>query len=86
MRNSTDKEFTDLGEIEKISPTKQLHHGNVIKSNIIRLKGSKTIQVQAGTDDEPQIVIHRNGENIESVEFGCKCGRSSRLIFEYEDE
>lgn len=86
MNDTIDKKFKDLGEIIKITHSKKICRGNVIKSSFIKLNGSKSIQVNPGNNDEPTIIIHKDGDSIESVEFECKCGRTSRLAFEYDDK
>jgi hypothetical protein len=44
---------------------------------------------EAGTSadrNSPQIIVHRDGNQIVRIEFVCQCGRTSDVILEYDGE
>lgn len=60
--------------------------GNVLKNTQLEPAQFQKIEVDAEHYGEPSVLIHRNGEHIESIEFICTCGKSKTLKFEYDAE
>ncbi len=83
---SNDQEFTDLLAYNKVEMGKNPSAQNVIKSGHVVKNGVQQVSLPAGNTDEPTLLIHRDGDQIISVEFHCKCGRSTSLRLEYDEE
>lgn len=81
-----DQSFVSLADFEKTGAVMHHPRGNVIKGNIVRVRGSRNIEVDESGPDAPKIVIHKEGDCIEGVEFVCPCGKSASLSFEYEEQ
>jgi hypothetical protein len=81
-KNSAGSDFTPLGAYEgKFRPGLR-SVGNVIKSDAVTVKNG--LKVSPVEDGEPDILVHRDGDRIEKIEFTCKCGRSSAVSFDYD--
>ncbi|MBM4165810.1 MAG: hypothetical protein FJ218_02650 [Ignavibacteria bacterium] len=79
------KPFVEFGTMRQISGVRFRASGNVFKSKSIQHNREKTIHVTPGDDeDQPIIVIRRSEGVVDSIEFSCKCGRSSAVNLKYE--
>jgi hypothetical protein len=81
-QNSTGADFTPLGAYQGSFRQGVRAGGNVIKSEAVTVKDDLT--VSPIEDGEPDILVHRNGDRIEKIEFTCKCGRTSAVSFDYD--
>jgi hypothetical protein len=83
---SHDQQFTDLLAYSKVDMGRSSSAQNVIKSSHVVKNGVQQVSLPSGDDDEPTLLIHRDGDQIISVEFQCKCGRSTSVRLEYDEE
>jgi hypothetical protein len=83
---SNDQQFTDLLAYNKVDMGRSHSAQNVIKSSHVVNNGVQQVSIPSGNSDEPTLLIHRDGERIISVEFQCKCGRSTSVRLEYDEE
>ena len=83
---SNDQQFTDLLAYNKVDMGRSNSAQNVIKSSHVVKKGVQQVSLSTGDSDEPALLIHRDGDQIISVEFQCKCGRSTSMRLEYDEE
>jgi hypothetical protein len=81
-KNSSGSDFTPLGAYEGECRPGGRGAGNVIKSKSVNVKDDHT--VAPIEDGEPDILVHRDGDRIEKIEFTCKCGRNSAVTFDYD--
>jgi len=81
-QNSTASDFTPLGAYQGTFRPGARAGGNVIKSDAVTVKNRLT--VSPVEDGEPDILVHRDGDRIEKIEFTCKCGRTSAVSFDYD--
>ena len=86
MDSMNDEPFMDLSEFESVRSKKQVLRGNVIKRDRVIRSGIQQISVADGAPGQPAVYVHRHGDDVESVEFVCSCGRSASVTFEYGDE
>ena len=78
--------FVNLSEFKNVGKPKQRARGNVIKGEAIRLHGQRQINVEDSGPDAPKIVVHKEGDRVDSVEVICPCGKSASLRFDYDQE
>lgn len=78
--------FQDLRSYTIIRTGRPALKGNLIKRNIALPAGIEEISVDSHGDGAPTVLIHRQGSEIESVEFVCGCGQTSTVKFEYSPE
>jgi hypothetical protein len=82
---SKTKPFVEFGMMKQISGVRFRASGNVFKSKSVSHNKEKTIHVTPGDDeDQPVIVVRRSEGVVDSIEFSCKCGRSSVVNLKYE--
>jgi hypothetical protein len=81
-KNPNSGDFTPLGVHQGACRPGVRAAGNVIKSNSVTVKDKTT--VSPIEDGEPDILVHRDGDRIETIEFTCKCGRTSAVSFDYD--
>jgi len=43
-------------------------------------------EIPQQSKDEPRILLHRNGDVIESIEFRCSCGKSTTVHLVYDGD
>jgi hypothetical protein len=86
MDTLNDDQFLDLSEFEAIRPKKQVLRGHVIKRDRVVHSGVQQVSVADGAPGQPTVYVHRHGEDVDSVEFVCNCGRTATVKFEYESE
>jgi hypothetical protein len=82
-RNSS---FVDFLSFDHINTEKTSTKSSIIKSSQIKQSGVSKIEVIEGTQSEPTVLIRRQGERIEKIEFVCTCGKSAHLDLQYEEE
>jgi hypothetical protein len=82
-------EFVDLGSMDHAQIVPHHTRGNVIRrkllANIPATQAHSTPEQQA-KGQAPEVLVHRNGEAIESIEFVCSCGQHAFVQLEYDDE
>lgn len=82
-----DSEFTELvsqrkGCVVRRSPIR----GNIIKAHQIKGTGTEKVEIAGSSLDQPKVLIHSIGEEIQGVEFCCTCGKTATVQFTYEGE
>ena len=85
-RDKEEEGFTDLSKFSNVGIPAKDPHLNVIKRVHIVHKGTEEILRESMDPDQPEILVRRDGDTILSVDFVCKCGRSTSLRFEYDEE
>ena len=62
--------------------------GNVIKASASeRPVHEPEVNEQKPADtSEPEIIVHREGEEITRIEFVCSCGKRGEIQFDYAKE
>jgi len=78
--------FVDFASFRNVQVTKIGRKGNVLKADSVDSGTARKIEVEANEADQPGIILHRNGEIIESVEVVCVCGRHSEIRLEYDGD
>jgi hypothetical protein len=81
-----DSSFTDLVSYEHVRVAKIGHSGTILKAASVEARGSRKIEIESGEADEPGIILHRNGDAIESIEVVCKCGRCTEIRLGYDGD
>ena len=78
---SRSADFTPLAAYQGVCRPGARAGGNVIKSRLVSVRNGLTVSpVEEG---EPDMLVHRDGDRIEKIEFTCKCGRTSSVTFDY---
>lgn len=85
-KESTPEGFTDLSEYKNVGTSNLRAQANVVKGMHIVHRGTEEIHRSAQDADQPEIFVQRDGETVISIDFVCKCGRSTSVRFEYEEE
>ena len=78
--------FTDLSSFEAIKVQRRKQTGNVIKGSGVVSGGAHAIELHESAGDHPSVVVHRNGDKVERIEFVCQCGRGTSVTLEYDGE
>jgi hypothetical protein len=80
------KDFIDLLAADVRAKRHKSPLANVIKAGRVAVKGIRRVELPETGGDTPRIVLHREGEEVQRVEFVCKCGRTASLHIQYEGE
>jgi hypothetical protein len=83
---SNDQQFIDLLAYNKVDMGRSHSGQNVIKSSHVVKNGIQEVSLPTTDSDEPTLLIHREGDQIVSVQFQCKCGRSTSVRLVYDEE
>jgi hypothetical protein len=89
MENNNGKErsaFIDFASFQSVRVTKRSSKGSVLKADAVDAGNARKIEVEANEPGQTGIILHRNGEIIESVEIVCVCGRHSEVRLEYDGD
>ncbi len=79
--------FRDLGSIDRAHVVTGMTRGNIIRqTSIAHTPKDDPAAAEPSHSHAPEVVIHRNGELIESIEFICTCGQHAVVNLEYDDE
>jgi hypothetical protein len=78
--------FVDLASYRKVEPAPGGPYGNVIKAGCVALRGKQKIEVFPEAENKPVVLLRKDGDIVEGVEFVCRCGRSTAIQFDYEGE
>jgi hypothetical protein len=87
--NEAGKGFVDLGSMDHAQIVPQKTRGNVISGKAvaaIQTQGPNEATEQRPTGQAPQVLVHREGESIASIEFVCSCGQHAIVQIEYDDK
>jgi len=85
-KETTPEGFTDLSEYKNVGTSNLRAQTNVVKGVQIVHRGSEEIHRLAQDADQPEIFVQRDGETVLSIDFVCKCGRTTSVRFEYAEE
>jgi hypothetical protein len=86
MDSVHDDRFIDLSEFDSIRSRKHVLRGNVIKRDRVVQSGIQQVSVADGAPGQPTVYVHRHGDDVDSVEFVCSCGRTATVKFDYGGE
>ncbi len=78
--------FIDFASFQNVQVTKSGRKGSVLKADSVDSGSIRKIEIEASEPGQPEIILHRNGEIIESVEIVCVCGRHSEIRLEYDGD
>ena len=78
--------FVDFLSYEQLRPEAEQSHSSIIKPTSIKSAERVTMEFLDGVSSEPSILIHRQGDRVERIEFVCPCGKSSHVKLEYDEE
>jgi len=81
---SNSHNFVEFGSFTQFTGARKRPSGDVFKSQKISNTNNKTIQISSGDEDQPIIVVRRSQNAVDSIEFSCKCGRSSIVQLKYD--
>lgn len=84
--SSNNASFTDLSEVPPARSVSTATYGNVIRDVVYQPVRYDDFRNDPGRPNEPQVVVHRNGDDIAMIEFRCSCGCSKTVRFDYEGE
>ena len=85
-KETTPEGFTDLSEYKNVGTSNLRAQNNVVKGVQIVHRGTEEIHRLSQDADQPEIFVQRDGETVLSIDFVCKCGRTTSVRFEYEEE
>jgi len=87
MKSEKNQEgFVDLSEYQRVSMHTGRSQTNVIKGMNIVHRGTEEVCRSEHDPGQPDIIVHREGETIVSLEFVCTCGRATSVQFLYDGE
>jgi hypothetical protein len=78
--------FIDFASFKNVTVTKKGKSGSVLKAGTVEAGSARKIEVEATGADEPEIILHRDGDVIEKVEVVCTCGRHTEIRLEYDGD
>lgn len=72
-------EFIELGVYRTSDTENEQKENTTATSEVIA-------DVSSQSSHEPQIIVHRKGNIVESLEFRCTCGKSTIVHLQYDGE
>ena len=78
--------FIDLSEFQTVGMPGGRAQTNVIKGMHIVHRGTEHVHRSEHDPDEPDVIVHREGDTVISIDFVCACGRSTSVRFMYDGE
>ncbi|NUN69451.1 MAG: hypothetical protein HUU02_07035 [Bacteroidetes bacterium] len=85
LEQSTNNTFTELTEFTPQRSGAVQHSGNILRNRQFQAVRFDEFRPDAGAL-EPKVVVHRNGDEIESIEFVCTCGCRKTVRFDYDSD
>lgn len=86
-KKTSDSQFTELAGQQKGGVVRRSSiRGNIIKAHQIKGAGTEKVEIAGSSLDQPKVLIHSTGEEIQGVEFCCTCGKTATVQFTYEGE
>ncbi len=82
---STNSGFTELGETPREQSGVPSSAGNVLRNRQFLAVHFDELRNESAKQ-EPIVNIRRNGNDIESIEFVCRCGCTKTVRFDYDAE
>jgi hypothetical protein len=86
MDDKNTPEFIDLLAGDARARRTAAPPANIIKARSVTVTGTRQVEVPAATADEPRVILHRDGEEIQQIEFVCTCGKTASLHIQYDGE
>jgi hypothetical protein len=85
-RPPNENDFTDLSSFESVKMQSSSPDGNVIKKHRVTPDGIHRIEVHEDEGSGASVIVHREGEQVNSIEVVCKCGCTTTVNLEYNGE
>ena len=80
-----EEKFVDLFAQTELQLHKKRHsHARVIKAEWIAGEQLPSFAEKLTSTAEPQILLKKNGDVIEAIEFRCSCGQRAHVFLEYD--
>jgi hypothetical protein len=83
------EEFKSFSINTRLQTAPSHRYGNIIKgeSNLeSQPSQDKPYNTESTSAPQPEIIIHKDGETIKSIEFVCTCGQKTEVRFDYLSE
>lgn len=82
---SINSSFTPLADAPLQKSVPSASSGNILRNR--QFQSVRFDELRSESDDpEPSVVVHRSGDEIESIEFVCRCGCSKTVRFDYDGD
>jgi hypothetical protein len=78
----SESKFIDLASYTEVKSVQRHPKGRLIKACHVSCAGTQRIEV-AGSDGQPTLITHYNGDVIETIDVVCSCGASTTISLEY---
>ena len=78
--------FTDLAEFRTLDAQPSAARGNIIKAHRVCIAGKQKIGIIESGNDQPTVLVHKDGDVVTGAEFLCTCGRRATIEFEYDEK
>ncbi|MBP9211681.1 MAG: hypothetical protein KBF97_02720 [Bacteroidetes bacterium] len=83
QEQSTNSSFTALSDMPPQKSVVSSAAGNILRNRQFQSVRFDELHSDSAKP-EPKVVIHRNGQDIDSIEFVCRCGCSKTVRFDYD--
>jgi hypothetical protein len=82
------EDFKGFTANSKVQLTSTKRYGNIIKGDAQAKEVSASVprEPQESSHANPEVIVHKDGEIITSIEFICICGQKSEVRFDYSEE
>lgn len=85
LEQSTNSDFTELSDAPQVRSGVPSSAGNVLRNRQFQAVHFDELRTESGAH-EPNVIIRRSGNDIESIEFVCRCGCTKTVRFDYDAE
>ena len=76
--------FVDLSRIDQVRSVEVHSRGSIIRETPDGTSAEP--KMSAGDSHAPEVVLHRSGDEVTSIEFVCSCGQHATVRIEYDDK
>ena len=74
--------FVDLSRLDRVKPVTVHGRGNISRD----VESGPAAEAPAPVPHVPEVIFHREGDEVRSIEFVCTCGQRATVRIAYDDE
>lgn len=78
--------FTEFQEFPRVGSQGERTHRTLVKASQIIHRGEQEVHLVDDDPNQPNIIVQKDGERVVAIDFHCKCGCSTTVRFEYDEE
>jgi hypothetical protein len=81
-----DDAFIELHKYQETDISIKHAHGNILKIHPNAAGMKESSENPQELSEDPEVVVHKSGDIIDTIEFHCSCGKKAEIHLQYDGD